>query len=263
MLAAERRQIIAEQLQAAGRVMVSELSGEFGVSEETIRRDLEWLESEGAAKRTHGGAVPCGGGKAPPPYAIRKNTNTEGKLAIAQLVAGLVEEGDAVMADESSTAYYAVQAMRRVKDLTVITNSLEILRLAGEKEGWHVISTGGELRWDVMAQVGRHALESISSYHVKWAFLSCRGINTQLEIADSSDEIVQVKRAMASSAGYTVLLADHRKFDRPGFTALGPLNLADRVITDREPSQEWKTRFEERGIALSYKGSSNVSPRRA
>ncbi len=140
MLAAERRQIIAEQLQAAGRVMVSELSGEFGVSEETIRRDLEWL---GAAKRTHGGAVPCGGGKAPPPYAIRKNTNTEGKLAIAQLAAGLVEEGDAVMADESSTAYYAVQAMRRVKDLTVITNSLEILRLAGEKEGWHVISTGG------------------------------------------------------------------------------------------------------------------------
>ena len=84
-----------------------------------------------------------------------------------------------------------------------------------------------------------------------------------MEIADSSDEIVQVKRAMASSAGYTVLLADHRKFDRPGFTALGPLNLADRVITDREPSQEWKTRFEERGIALSYKGSSNVSPRRA
>ena len=64
-----------------------------------------WLESEGAAKRTHGGAVPCGGGKAPPPYAIRKNTNTEGKLAIAQLAAGLVEEGDAVMADERSTAY--------------------------------------------------------------------------------------------------------------------------------------------------------------
>ena len=63
MLAAERRQIIAERLQAAGRVMVGELSGEFSVSEETIRRDLEWLESEGAAKRTHGGAVPLRRGK--------------------------------------------------------------------------------------------------------------------------------------------------------------------------------------------------------
>ena len=92
MLAAERRQIIAERLQAAGRVMVGELSGEFGVSEETIRRDLEWLESEGVAKRTYGGAVPCGGGKAPPPYAVRKNTNVEGKLVIAQLAAALVEE---------------------------------------------------------------------------------------------------------------------------------------------------------------------------
>ena len=89
MLAAERRQIIAERLQAAGRVMVGELSGEFSVSEETIRRDLEWLESEGVAKRTYGGAVPCGGGKAPPPYAVRKNTNVEGKLVIAQLAAGI------------------------------------------------------------------------------------------------------------------------------------------------------------------------------
>lgn len=253
MLAAERRQIIAERLQAAGRVMVGGLSGEFGVSEETIRRDLECLENEGLAKRTYGGAVLSGGEKAPPPYAIRKNTNAEGKLAIAQMAAALVREGDAVMVDESSTAFYTVQALRPLKDLTVITNSLEILRLAGEKAGWHVISTGGELLWEVMAQVGRHALEAISSYHVQWAFLSCRGINTQLEIADSSDEIVQVKRAMSRSADRTVLLADRRKFDRPGFTALGPLELADQVVTDREPPQEWKARFEERGIALSYK----------
>lgn len=253
MLAAERRQIIAERLQAAGRVTVSELSGEFSVSEETIRRDLECLENEGLAKRTYGGAVLSGNEKAPPPYAIRKNTNAEGKLTIAQLAAALVREGDTVMVDESSTAFYTVQSLRIVKDLTVITNSLEILRLAGEREGWNVISTGGSLLWEVMALVGRHALEVISSYHVKWAFLSCRGINTQLGIADSSDEIVQVKRAMAHSADQTVLLADHRKFDRPGFTSLGPLELADRIITDREPAQEWIARFEERGIALSYK----------
>lgn len=253
MLAAERRRIISGRLQAAGRVLVGELGGEFGVSEETIRRDLEWLENAGIAKRTYGGAVLSGDGKAPPPYDIRKNTNTEGKLAIAQLAAALVQEGDAIMVDESSTAYYTVQALRTVRDLTVITNSLEILRLAGEKAGWHVISTGGELVWDVMAQVGRHAVETILSYHVKWTFLSCRGVNTQLGIADSSDEIVQVKRTMARSADHVVLLADHRKFDRPGFTALGPLELADRVITDREPPEEWKTRFEERGVTLSFK----------
>jgi len=250
MLAAQRRQIIAERLQAAGRVTVSELSGEFGVSEETIRRDLECLENEGLAKRAYGGAVLNGGDKAPPPYAIRKNTNVEGKLAIAQLAAALVEEGDSIMVDESSTAFYTVQALRAVKDLTVITNSLEILRLAGERSGWHIISTGGSLLRDVMAQVGRHALEAISSYYVKWAFLSCRGINTQLGYADSSDEVVQVKRAMARSAGQTVLLADHRKFDRPGFTALGPLELADRLITDREPPRDWIARFEERGVVL-------------
>jgi len=253
MLAAERRQFIAERLQAAGRVTVSELSGEFNVSEETIRRDLECLENDGLAKRTYGGAVLSSGGKAPPPYATRKNTNVEGKLMIAQMAAALVQEGDAVMVDESSTAFYTVQALRPVKDLTVITNSLEILRLAGEKPSWHMISTGGELLWDVMALVGRYALEVIASYHVKWAFLSCRGINTQLGFADSSDEIVQVKLAMARAADQTALLADHRKFNRPGFTALGPLELADYILTDREPDQDWKARFEERGIALSYK----------
>ena len=242
MLAADRRQFIAERLQAAGRVTVSELSGEFNVSEETIRRDLECLENDGLAKRTYGGAVLSSGGKAPPPYATRKNTNVEGKLMIAQMAAALVQEGDAVMVDESSTAFYTVQALRPVKDLTVITNSLEILRLAGEKPSWHIISTGGEL-----------LLEVIASYHVKWAFLSCRGINTQLGFADSSDEIVQVKLAMARAADQTALLADHRKFNRPGFTALGPLELADYILTDREPDQDWKARFEERGIALSYK----------
>jgi len=256
MLAAERRHIISDRLQAAGRVLVCELSPEFGVSEETIRRDLEWLENAGVAKRTYGGAVPIGGSKAPPPYAIRKNTNAEGKLTIAQLAAALVHDGDAIVVDESSTAYYTVQALSAVHDLTVITNSLEILRLAGEKKNWHLISTGGDLVWDVLALVGRHALAAISSYHVKWAFLSCRGINSQLEIVDSSDEIVQVKLAMLRAADHAVLLADHRKFDRPGFTVLGPLELADRVITDREPPEEWKTRFEERGVALSYKKSS-------
>lgn len=252
MLSAERRQIIAQQLQAAGRVVVSELSAEFGVSEETIRRDLERLEKEGLAVRTYGGAVLSQGEKAPPPYAVRKNTNVEGKLSIARQAAAMFRDGDSIMVDESSTAVYTVKAMSRLRGITLITNSLEVLQEVGGYEGWNVIATGGKLRGDVMALAGPHALRTIGSYHVRYAVLSCRGVNTQLGLADSSDEIVQVKQAMAQAAGETILLADHRKFDRPGFAALGPLSLADRLVTDREPPEEWKARFEEQQVALCY-----------
>lgn len=252
MLSAERRQIIAQRLQAAGRVVVAELKNEFCVSEETIRRDLERLEKEGLAQRTYGGAVLSRGEKTPPPYAVRKTTNVEGKLAIARLAAAMLRDGDTVMVDESSTASYTVNAMGHLHGITLITNSLEILQTAAERESWHVISTGGRLKSDVMALVGPHALHTIASYHVHYALLSCRGINTRLGFADSSDEIVQVKRAMAAAAGCTVLLADRRKFDRPGFAALGPLNMADHLITDQEPSPEWRARFEEHGIPLCF-----------
>lgn len=252
MLSAERRQIVAQRLQAAGRVVVAELSGEFGVSEETIRRDLERLEKEGLAVRTYGGAVLSRGEKAPPPYAVRKTTNVEGKLAIARLAASMLRDGDTVMVDESSTAAYTVDAMGHLREITLITNSLEVLRAVSERRDWQVLSTGGRLKSDVMALVGPHALHTIASYHVHYALLSCRGINTRLGFADSSDEIVLVKQAMAEAADCTVLLADHRKLDRPGFTALGPLSMADRLVTDREPDGEWKERFQEQGVELCY-----------
>lgn len=254
MLLAERRQVILDRLRAASRVVVGELSAEFGVSEETIRRDLEWLEQEGIAMRTYGGAVLKHSGQAPPPYATRKNTNVEGKVAIARLLSGMLQNGDALMVDESSTALFAVRAVRHLKELTVITNSLNILQEASGQDSWRIISTGGRLRPDIMALVGPQALRTIASYHVRYAVLSARGVNTQLGVADSSDDVVQVKRAMMAAADQTVLLADHRKFDRPGFVSLGGLEEIDLLITDREPSQEWKKRLEAGKVRLDYRG---------
>lgn len=256
MLLAERRQVILERIRATSRLVVSELSTEFGVSEETIRRDLEWLEQEGVAVRTYGGAVLKHNDQAPPPYATRKNTNVEGKIAIARLLDGMIREGDALMVDESSTALFSVRALRHLKELTLITNSLNILQEASGQESWHIISTGGLLKPDIMALVGPKALGTIGSYHVRYALLSARGINTQLGAADSSDDVVQVKRAMMRAADQTILLADHRKFDRPGFVSLGRLEEIDRLITDREPSDEWKKQLERSNVQLFCRSES-------
>lgn len=250
MLAAERRRIITERIKATGQVVVSALSAEFAVSEETIRRDLESLERDGIAVRIYGGAVLAGNDRVAPPYSIRKNTNVEPKVAIARTLAQLVGDGDTLMVDESSTAAYAVRAIRHLKNITLITNSVELLREMTGQDSWHIVSTGGSLKPDVLALVGRHAARTVASYHVRFAILSCRGINPQLGLADSSDEVVQIKQAMMHASDCTVLLADHRKFDRDGLVALGSLHSVDKLITDRPPSHEWQKKLQSAGVEV-------------
>lgn len=250
MLAAERRRVITERIRAAGQVVVSALSAEFQVSEETIRRDLEWLESEGIATRIYGGAVLRGNDRIAPPYSIRKNTNIEPKVAIARRLVEIISDGDTLMVDESSTAAYAVRALRQKKNITLITNSLELAREMTGLDTWHIISTGGSLKSDVLALVGPHALRTVRSYHASYAVLSCRGINEQLGLADSDDAVVQLKQAMVESCDCSILLADHRKFDRSGLVALGKLDMVDKLITDSEPSETWRQRFEASGVEI-------------
>ena len=250
LLAAERRRVITERIKATGQVVVSTMSAEFQVSEETIRRDLEWLEKEGIATRIYGGAVLCGNDRIAPPYSIRKNTSIEPKIEIARQLARLVHDGDTLMVDESSTAAYAVRALRQKKGITLITNSLELLREMNGQDTWNIISTGGNLKHDVLAQVGPHALRTVRSYHVRYAILSCRGINDRLGLADSDDEVVEVKQAMIASCDQAVLLADQRKFDRDGLVALGSLDLVDKLITDQMPSRQWLERLQQSGVEL-------------
>ena len=250
MLAAERRRVITERIRATGQVVVSALSAEFQVSEETIRRDLEFLEKEGIATRIYGGAILQGNDHAAPPYSIRKNTNIEPKVSIARKLSELVRDGDTLMVDESSTAAYAIRALRQKKNITLITNSLELLREMVGQDSWHIISTGGSLKAEVLAHVGPHALRTVRSYHASFAVLSCRGINGQLGLADSDDGVVQIKQAMIESCDCAIVLADHRKFDRNGLVALGPLNMVDKLITDTPPSQQWQLRLKNAGVEL-------------
>lgn len=250
MLAAERRRVITERIRAAGQVAVSVLSAEFQVSEETIRRDLEWLEKEGIATRRYGGAVLTGNDRVAPPYAIRKNTNVELKVGLARQLAKLIKDGDTLMVDESSTAAYAIRSIRHLHNITLVTNSLELpVEMIGQ-DSWHIISTGGSLKPDVLAHVGPHALRTVTSYNARFAIFSCRGINSQLGLADSDDAVVQIKRAMIRSSDCAILLADHRKFDRTGFVALGSLDMVNKLITDRIPSMEWQERLEQCGVEL-------------
>ena len=129
MLAIERRNEILEKLQTDRRVVVSELSQIYDVSEETIRRDLEKLVNDGYAIKSYGGAVINENVNIELPFNIRKNRNIVGKQRIAELVSRIVKDGDSIMLDASSTAVYIAKALQEKgkKNLTVITNSIEII----------------------------------------------------------------------------------------------------------------------------------------
>lgn len=252
MLAAERRNLILERLQDEKRVVVSELSDQFEVSEETIRRDLDKLDKEGLASKTYGGAVLVETNNADMPFSVRQKRNMQGKQKIAEIIAGLVSDGEHIIVDPSTTAVSIVKALKDKKSLTVVTNSIEVLVELADVSGWDVISTGGSLRENYLALVGPKAVESIHSFYADKAIISCKGIDMEKGITDAKEVFSQVKKVMLRSAAQRILAVDCTKFDKIAFARICEVVDIDMVVTDVRPSDEWMTYFSEKGIECLY-----------
>ena len=177
MLALERRKLILDKLQAEKRVVVSELSQLYNVSEETIRRDLDKLEKEGLAIKSYGGAVINEDISIDLPFNVRKNQNVSGKQKMAEIAASLVNDGDHIFLDASTTAVFVAKALKGKERLTVITNSLEILLELADVSGWNIISTGGVMKEGYLAFLGSKTDESIRSYYVDKVIISCKALD--------------------------------------------------------------------------------------
>lgn len=252
MLAIERRNEILMKLQAERRVVVSELSQLYDVSEETIRRDLEKLVNEGVAIKSYGGAVINENANLEVPFNIRKNYNVIGKQKIAEQIAAMVKDGESLMLDASSTAVYIAKALKEKKNLTAITNSIEIIVELMDMPEWKVLSTGGLSREGSFALVGPQTDKMLKSYHVDKAVISCKGFDLESGITDSDELHANNKITMLGAAGKKILAVDKSKFDKTAFTAIGALDDITTVVTDEEPDRRWLQAFEEAGIECVY-----------
>lgn len=252
MLAIERRNDILEKLQAEKRVVVSELSQLYQVSEETIRRDLEKLENEGLATKSYGGAVINEQSKLDLPLNIRKNRNVAEKQRIAELVAGFIHDGESIMLDASSTAVFVARALKHKKELTVITNSIEILIEHLRNPEWSVLSTGGLSKEGSFALVGPQTDKMLKSYHVDTAVISGKGLDMEMGLTDSDEFHANNKRTMLQSAGRRILAVDSSKFDKMAFTRISEMELIDIIVTDRQPDGKWLQFFTQKGIECVY-----------
>lgn len=250
MLAIERRREILVKLQQDGRVFVGDLSRYYQVTEETIRRDLEKLEADGMAKKTYGGAVLADSLNVDLPYYVRKQTNVKSKEKIAAVIADMIQDGDHIMLDASSTAVYVVKKMKHLKNITIITNSIEVLIELADVTGWKVFSTGGMVKEGALSLTGHQAEEMIDRYHVDKAIISCKGIDLRFGISDSNEPDVEIKRHMLSAAKQTILAVDSSKFDKVSFVRMGSFEQIDTIVTDTIPPDRWKDVFDASDVSV-------------
>ncbi len=252
MLAAERRNLILEKVHENKKVIVNELSREFDVSEETIRRDLDKLEEDGHVIKSYGGAVLNEKSSIDLPFNIRWKDNPQGKQKIAELISKEIEDGDHIILDASTTAVFIAKNIKQKRHLTVITNSIEILFELSDVSGWDIIATGGLLKSGAMSLFGKKAADSISSYNADKAFFSCKGIDLEKGATDRNDDNVGVKQSILASARKVYLAVDSTKFGKVAFSRICSLSKADVIVTDKKPDVQWMEAFEQLGIKCIY-----------
>ena len=217
MLAIERRNAILSKLYLDGKVIVSELSTEFDVTEETIRRDLEKLDKEGLVKKTYGGAVLVQNFSTDLPHSVRKRANVEAKQTIAEKISHMISDGDCIMIDSSSTVLYLLPFIKNLKNITLITNSVEALIELSDKDDWNIFSTGGKLKRGSLSLVGPSSEKMIRGFHVDYAICSAKGIDLNMGITDSNEKDSEIKQEIFASAEHKVLAVDSTKFDKISF----------------------------------------------
>jgi DeoR/GlpR family transcriptional regulator of sugar metabolism len=250
MLAIERRKKIMNLIQENKSVLVPELSRQFQVTEETIRRDLERMEKEGLLKRTHGGAVLSEVTGVEIPFNIREVTNIEGKTLIGQKIADYIEDGDTVILDSSSTALQVAKMLKNKKRLTVITNSEKVILELGNARQITLISTGGVLRQGSLSYTGTWAEKLFDNYNADKAVISCKGISIDKGITDSNEMEAQIKKAMFKSAAKVYIGVDHTKFDRVSFVKMLSIDDVDLIFTDRQLDLKWHEFLKEKNIEV-------------
>ena len=252
MLAIERRNAILAKLNAEGKVIVTDLSREFDVTEETIRRDLEKLDNEGLATKTYGGAVAIQNLNIDLPFNVRKRANVERKQKIAEKIAQMIHDGDYIMLDASSTAIYVAKSITNRKNITLITNSVEILVEFADKSDWKILSTGGSLKKGALSLVGASAERMIRGFHVDLAVCSSKGIDMSMGVTDSNEKDSEIKQAIFGAANRKILAVDSTKFDKISFVHVCELKDIDTVVTDEAPSERWVEYLKDRDVELVY-----------
>lgn len=228
----ERRQEILRQVNQNGRVSVAELSNRLGVSEVTIRADLQALARHNLVIRTHGGAIPARNSIYEIALTARRQRQVQEKSRIGQAGAALVADGDAIFLDSSSTTLAIVPHLKTRRQLTIITNSLAVAQEMQDTPGVKVVMPGGTLQHDTASLIGIDGLETLRKFNIQKGFFGAHGLALPEGLTDVSADEAEVKQQFVAMCRQKIAVLDATKWGRVGLASFARLGDLDRIITD-------------------------------
>jgi DeoR family fructose operon transcriptional repressor len=254
MLKAERHQQILAAVVANGTLAVSDLARQFGVSELTIRRDLDELYKSGQVERIRGGVRSSAPEEAEPPVVNRQRENVAEKRAITRAALDLIADGEVIGLQMGTTTLELARALARRSwdDLQVVTNGIPIVNELLRVPGIRLTCIGGVIDSDELACNGILAEQLLTSVNLNRLFVGCRGIDPEHGITNT----VQAERefgtvqAFVRAAREVIVLADHSKFNRIFFMQVLPITAIDRIITDALTPADTLAQLAGQGIAV-------------
>ena len=248
----ERQHAIAALVTDRGRVSVTDVAERFGVTTETVRRDLAVLERAGMLHRVHGGAVPTGAlSLVEPGLGERHGTRTEQKRKIAAAALDLLPAGDgSVILDGGSTTAALADLLPAERRLLVATNSVPIAARLSAAPGVTLHVLGGRVRGITQTAVGESTVRALEDLRVDVAFLGTNGITPGHGFSTPDESEAATKRAMARAAQRTVVLADSSKLGREHLVRFAALDEVDALVTDAEADPESVAELEAAGLEV-------------
>lgn len=262
MLAETRRRLLLDLVSQQGFATLEELVKALGVSESTVRRDLETLDLAGTVKRTHGGAVWSGEVRAMPALEDRVSAATAEKSAIGRSMSDLIDDGDSILLDGGTTTLEVARALAgRSLSLQVVTNSLPIAQLLASSKNIDLIMIGGYVYPRTGVALGPLAIATMQSIRVRKAILGAGGVVAE-GVYNSNLLLVETERMMMSCGQEVVIVADHTKFGRLSLSRLCGLDEVQRVVTDAGLTEDYRRVLEGAGVQVHLAGLEGVTANR-
>ena len=244
----ERQQWILQRLHERGRVVATELSAEFAVSEDSIRRDLRELAAQGLCKRVYGGALLLSAAAAP--LRQRRKEHPDRKLALARKATTLVRQGQVLLIDAGSTNAAIAAALPERFGLTVVTNAPDIAQILMERDGFEILLIGGRIDPRIGAAVGARALQDIQRVRADLCFPGACAIDAEGGLWGFDSEEVLLKRAMVEASGETAVVATSDKLGTVATHRVAGIDEVQHLVVEHDAGRAIRTAFSVHGVTV-------------
>ena len=245
-----RRNRIIDILNREGQVRIADLSKQLDATAVTIRSDLDALERDGYLERVQGGAIQTGLNGFNREFYRKKQESATAKKQIAKAAAALIHDGDTVMINSGTTAYYIAIELKKHQNLRIVTNSLTVALELGSTPSFNVILLGGEINSRDSFTYGSDVLAQLKNYRANYAILSIDGVCSDGRVSTLHAEEALVDRMMIERSSETIIAADKRKLEREGFLYVCTLEGPSRLVTEKDADPAFIKKIKENNIKV-------------